>query len=38
LGIDGLQGYYFSQPLPLEGFAAWLRNWDGSEEATSAPA
>lgn len=27
LGIDGLQGHYFSQPLPFDGFAAWLREW-----------
>ena len=26
LGIDGLQGHYFSQPLPLDGFAAWLED------------
>ena len=23
-GIDGLQGHYFSPPLPFDGFAAWL--------------
>ncbi len=22
--IDGLQGHYFSPPLPFDGFAAWL--------------
>ena len=27
LGIDGLQGYYFSRPLPVEAFATWLREW-----------
>ena len=27
LGIDGLQGFYFSGPLPFEGFATWLRRW-----------
>ena len=27
LGIDGLQGFYFSGPLPFEGFATWLRQW-----------
>jgi EAL domain-containing protein (putative c-di-GMP-specific phosphodiesterase class I) len=27
LGIDGLQGYYFSRPLPFDAFAAWLRAW-----------
>ena len=33
LGIDGLQGYYFSRPLPFEGFAAWLREWAGAGNA-----
>src|SRR5512142_1098097 len=27
LGIDGLQGFYFSPPLPVEGFATWLDQW-----------
>ncbi len=27
LGIDSLQGYYFSQPLPFDRFAVWLREW-----------
>jgi EAL domain-containing protein (putative c-di-GMP-specific phosphodiesterase class I) len=27
LGIDSLQGYYFSRPLPFDGFVAWLREW-----------
>ncbi|HME21761.1 MAG TPA: EAL domain-containing response regulator [Acetobacteraceae bacterium] len=27
LGIDGLQGHYFSRPLPFDGFAAWLQEW-----------
>jgi EAL domain-containing protein (putative c-di-GMP-specific phosphodiesterase class I) len=27
LGIDGLQGYYFSEPLPFNGFASWLKDW-----------
>jgi len=27
LGIDGLQGHYFSAPLPFDGFAAWLQEW-----------
>jgi EAL domain-containing protein (putative c-di-GMP-specific phosphodiesterase class I)/CheY-like chemotaxis protein len=35
LGIDGLQGYFFSEPLPFNGFAAWLKGWPG---ATGAPA
>ena len=25
LGIDALQGYYFSKPLPFDGFATWLQ-------------
>jgi EAL domain-containing protein (putative c-di-GMP-specific phosphodiesterase class I)/CheY-like chemotaxis protein len=33
LGIDGLQGYYFSEPLPLNGFAAWLKDWAGAGNA-----
>ncbi len=27
LGIDGMQGHYFSRPLPFDKFAAWLREW-----------
>lgn len=27
LGIDCLQGYHFSGPLPFDGFMAWLRDW-----------
>jgi EAL domain-containing protein (putative c-di-GMP-specific phosphodiesterase class I)/ActR/RegA family two-component response regulator len=27
LGIGSLQGHYFSPPLPLDRFAAWLRGW-----------
>jgi EAL domain-containing protein (putative c-di-GMP-specific phosphodiesterase class I) len=27
LGIDHLQGHYFSEPLPIESFAAWLHAW-----------
>jgi EAL domain-containing protein (putative c-di-GMP-specific phosphodiesterase class I) len=34
LGIDGLQGFYFSRPLPFEGFAAWLNAWS-RDHATS---
>jgi EAL domain-containing protein (putative c-di-GMP-specific phosphodiesterase class I)/CheY-like chemotaxis protein len=33
LGIDGLQGYYFSEPLPFNGFAAWLKDWAGAGDA-----
>jgi EAL domain-containing protein (putative c-di-GMP-specific phosphodiesterase class I)/ActR/RegA family two-component response regulator len=35
LGIDSLQGFYFSQPLPFDGFATWLRDW---ERSASVPA
>jgi EAL domain-containing protein (putative c-di-GMP-specific phosphodiesterase class I) len=27
LGIDSLQGYYFSPPRPFDAFAVWLRGW-----------
>jgi EAL domain-containing protein (putative c-di-GMP-specific phosphodiesterase class I)/FixJ family two-component response regulator len=27
LGIDRLQGHYFSEPLPIAGFATWLHAW-----------
>ena len=27
MGIDSLQGFYFSRPLPFDGFVAWLRKW-----------
>jgi EAL domain-containing protein (putative c-di-GMP-specific phosphodiesterase class I) len=27
LGIDYLQGHYFSPSLPVDAFAAWLRGW-----------
>ena len=27
LGIDGMQGHYFSRPLPVEELAVWLRRW-----------
>jgi EAL domain-containing protein (putative c-di-GMP-specific phosphodiesterase class I) len=27
MGIDSLQGYYFSRPLPFDGFATWLSDW-----------
>lgn len=27
LGIDGLQGFYFSRPLPFDRFVTWLREW-----------
>lgn len=27
LGIDGLQGFYFSGPLPFDRFVSWLQEW-----------
>jgi EAL domain-containing protein (putative c-di-GMP-specific phosphodiesterase class I)/ActR/RegA family two-component response regulator len=36
LGIDGLQGNHFSQPLPFDDFATWLRAWS-RDHATHAP-
>lgn len=27
LGIDSMQGYYFSKPLPFDSFIHWLRDW-----------
>jgi EAL domain-containing protein (putative c-di-GMP-specific phosphodiesterase class I) len=27
LGIDSLQGFYFSRPLPFDAFVEWLREW-----------
>jgi EAL domain-containing protein (putative c-di-GMP-specific phosphodiesterase class I)/ActR/RegA family two-component response regulator len=35
LGIGSLQGFYYSPPLPLEGFATWL-DWWGKQNATVA--
>ncbi len=35
LGINYLQGYYFGQPLPVEEFAAWLREWRGHRRVVS---
>ena len=32
-GIDGLQGHYFSPPLPFDGFAAWLDQWSRDHAA-----
>jgi EAL domain-containing protein (putative c-di-GMP-specific phosphodiesterase class I) len=28
LGVDNLQGYFFSRPLPLARFATWIRRWN----------
>jgi EAL domain-containing protein (putative c-di-GMP-specific phosphodiesterase class I) len=33
MGIDSLQGYYFSRPLPFDSFATWLREWAGNRVA-----
>jgi EAL domain-containing protein (putative c-di-GMP-specific phosphodiesterase class I) len=33
LGIDGLQGYYFSKPLPFDEFTEWLRVWSRRHDA-----
>jgi EAL domain-containing protein (putative c-di-GMP-specific phosphodiesterase class I)/CheY-like chemotaxis protein len=33
LGIDRLQGFYFSRPLPFDDFAAWLHTWSRSHAA-----
>jgi EAL domain-containing protein (putative c-di-GMP-specific phosphodiesterase class I) len=33
LGIDGLQGHYFSRPLPFDAFATWLRQWSRDHAA-----
>ena len=30
LGIDSLQGYHFSRPLPFDSFVSWLREWSRS--------
>ena len=32
-GIDGLQGHYFSPPLPFDEFAAWLDGWSRDHAA-----
>jgi EAL domain-containing protein (putative c-di-GMP-specific phosphodiesterase class I) len=36
LGIDSLQGYHFSKPLPFDEFATWLRDWSRSHVALPA--
>ncbi|HTI80782.1 MAG TPA: EAL domain-containing response regulator, partial [Acetobacteraceae bacterium] len=38
LGIDALQGYYFSEPLPFESFVTWLQNHRASQNALPRPA
>ncbi len=37
-GIDGLQGHYFSPPLPFDEFAAWLNGWSRDHAAHTPPA
>jgi len=32
LGIDALQGYYFSEPLPFEQFVTWLKTHRASQD------
>ncbi|MCG8610968.1 MAG: EAL domain-containing response regulator [Pseudomonadales bacterium] len=32
LGIDLVQGYFISKPLPPEDFSTWLREWNGLTE------
>jgi EAL domain-containing protein (putative c-di-GMP-specific phosphodiesterase class I) len=36
LGIDSLQGYHFSPPLPFDGFVTWLQEWSRSHATTGA--
>ena len=36
LGIDSLQGFYFSPPLPIDSFATWL-DWWSKQNPLSAP-
>ena len=38
LGIDRLQGHYFSEPLPIESFAAWLHAWSSDHPRPPSPA
>jgi EAL domain-containing protein (putative c-di-GMP-specific phosphodiesterase class I)/ActR/RegA family two-component response regulator len=33
LGIDSLQGFYFSRPLPSDAFHTWLRAWSRDHAA-----
>ena len=33
LGIDSLQGFHFSRPLPFDAFATWLRAWSRDHAA-----
>ena len=37
LGIDNLQGYYFSPPRPFDSFAAWLHSWQRGVTPTPSP-
>ena len=33
LGIDSMQGYFFSKPLPFDNFTRWLRDWSQAAHA-----
>lgn len=35
MGIGSLQGYYFSRPLPFDGFVTWLREWPANRSAAA---
>ena len=36
LGVDALQGFYFSRPLPARAVPLWLASWKGKGSALSA--
>jgi EAL domain-containing protein (putative c-di-GMP-specific phosphodiesterase class I) len=36
LGIDSLQGFYFSPPLPFDRFTAWLHAWSKAPDVVRA--
>ena len=35
MGIDSLQGYYYSRPLPFDSFVTWLREWPANRNAAT---